>query len=127
MKFESFIAISLPVKTLKFQPNWLTGGRAIGCVIGQTRRKTAKIIDFSQFLRPYSCMPCRTQTKFESSIAILLPVHLLKFQPNWTTGDRAIGRGIGQPLSGHNHFSPLGATRDPQGVPRGLKVTKNEF
>ena len=85
-KFESSTAIPLPIKTLKFQPNWPTEARAIGHAIRQTRKITAKIIDFCWFFSRYSHIPHYAPKKFKSSIAILPPILLRKFQPNWPTG-----------------------------------------
>ena len=94
MNFVSFLAIPSLYQILKFQPNWPTDGQAIGRAIRQTRRKMAKIIIFCQVFRCYSRIPRRAPTKFVSFIATPLPYKILKFQPNWPTGSRAIGRGM---------------------------------
>ena len=107
-KFESSIAILLPVKTLKFQPNWPTGVRVTGHAMWQIRRKTAKIINFCRFFSHNSRIPRPAPTKFKSSIAIPSPNKLLKFQPNWRTGSRAIDGNIGPFYNTPNHFFSLG-------------------
>ena len=107
MNFESSVAIPSPISLPKFQPNLLTGGRAIGRTVGQLRQKMAKIIDFFRFFRRCSHTPCRIPMKFESSVAIYSPVHLLKFQSNRLTGGRAIARTVRPPMSfwaAQNHF-----------------------
>ena len=93
-KFKSSIAIPSPVYLLKFPPNWPTSGWAISQAVGQARPKSAKIVTFCQFFIRCSCISYHTESKFESSIAIPLPIHLLKFQPNQPTGGWAISCGI---------------------------------
>ena len=96
LEFKSSIAIPSRVHLLKFQPKWPTGSQEISQAIVQTRQKMAKIVSFCQFFSHCSFLPHRTQTILKSFIAIPLPVHLLKYQPNWPTGGWAISQAFGQ-------------------------------
>ena len=84
----------MPIHLLKYQPNWPTGGRAMGHGVWRSKANNSENHNFSAVFP--LLLPHTLSHPNESSVVMLSPVQLLKFQLNRPTGGQATGRTVRQ-------------------------------